>query len=129
MVTDRTLCGTIECDITGVSEAEAEGEMTISAGVLNTQGTIQLGALVWFADVIATCLVLGGEQPQEGADSIPEAVTFNAQFLTNRSEGVLTARARWIRRARRVSTVRTEVRDAEGQVLLDMTSTHVGVGR
>ncbi|WP_265502247.1 PaaI family thioesterase [Paracoccus beibuensis] len=126
-MTDRTLCGKIECDITGVSGTEAEGEMTIDAGMLSAQGTIQPGALVWFADMIATCLVLGGEQPQEGMDSVPEAITFNAQFLANRGGGVLTARARWIQRAKRMSTVRTEVRDAEGQILLDLTSTHAGV--
>ncbi|WP_410218975.1 PaaI family thioesterase [Paracoccus sp. (in: a-proteobacteria)] len=122
---ERSLNGQIEFDITGVSESEAEGEMTVTDGILNPFGTIHAGALVWFADVIATNLVLGGEQVQEGMDSFPVAVTLNAQLLRNCREGQLVARARWIKRGRRISTVRTEVRDAEGLLLLDLTSTHV----
>jgi 1,4-dihydroxy-2-naphthoyl-CoA hydrolase len=125
-MSDRTLNGQIEFDITGVSETEAEGEMTVTDGVLNPFGTIHAGALVWFADVVATNLVLGGEQPQEGMHNFPVAVTLNAQLLANRREGLLTATARWVRRGRRISIVRTEVCDAEGKVLLDLTSTHVG---
>ena len=125
-MTERTLSGKIDCDITGVSQTEVEGEMTVNDDILSAQGTIQPGALVWFADMIATCLVLGGEQPQEEVDSVPEAITINAQVLSNRGGGVLTARARWMRRARHVSTVRTQVRNAEGDILLDLTSTHIG---
>lgn len=122
---EHTLHGQIEMDITGVSDQEAQGEMTVTAGILNPFGTIHAGALVWFADVIATNLVLGGEQVEEGMDSFPVAMTLNAQLLGNRSDGQLFARARWVKRGRRVSTVRTEVRDAEGRVLLDLTSTHI----
>ncbi|MDN5567213.1 MAG: PaaI family thioesterase [Paracoccus sp. (in: a-proteobacteria)] len=122
---ERGLSGQIDFDITGVSEAEAEGEMQVTAGILNPFGTIHAGALVWFADVIATSLVLGGEQVQEGMDSFPVAVTLNGQLLANRRDGILTATARWVKRGRRLSTVRTEVRDHEGRLLLDLTSTHV----
>lgn len=122
---EHTLHGLIEMDITGVTDQEAQGEMTVTAGILNPFGTIHAGALVWFADVIATNLVLGGEQVEEGMESFPVAVTMNAQLLANRSDGQLVARARWLKRGRRVSTVRTDVRDAEGRVLLDLTSTHI----
>ncbi|MBM3603683.1 MAG: PaaI family thioesterase [Alphaproteobacteria bacterium] len=122
---ERTLHGQIEFDITGVSEHEAMGEMVVTPGVLNPFGTVHAGALVWFADVVATNLVLGGEQVEEGMNSFPVAVTLNAQLLANRRDGHLTAQARWVKRGRRISTVRTEVRDAEGRVLLDLTSTHM----
>nr|WP_111298620.1 PaaI family thioesterase [Paracoccus saliphilus] len=122
---EHTLHGQIEMDITGVSDQEAQGEMTVTRGILNPFGTIHAGALVWFADVIATNLVLGGEPVEEGMDSFPVAMTLNAQMLSNRSDGQLVARARWVKRGRRVSTVRTEVLDAEGRVLLDLTSTHI----
>lgn len=124
-MSERSLDGQISFDITGVSALEAKGEMTIAPGILNPFGTIHAGALIWFADVVATNLVLGGEAPSEGMDSFPVAVTLNAQLLTNRREGVLTATASWLRRGNRVSTVRTQVRDDADKVLLDLTSTHV----
>ncbi|WP_108501146.1 PaaI family thioesterase [Paracoccus indicus] len=122
---ERSLSGQIQFDIIGVSDTEAEGEMQVQPGILNPFGTIHAGALIWFADVIATNLVLGGEQIHEGMDSFPVAVTLNGQLLANRRDGVLTATARWVKRGRRLSTVRTEVRDQEDRLLLDLTSTHI----
>ncbi|MGM0585359.1 MAG: PaaI family thioesterase [Pseudomonadota bacterium] len=101
------------------------GEMEISPGCLNPFGTVHAGALVWFADVTATRLALGGEAVTEGMESFPVAVTLNAQLLSNRRDGVLTATARWVKKGRRVSTVRTLVEGPDGKVLLDLTSTHV----
>lgn len=121
----RALSGQIEFDILGVSDSEALGEMAIQPGVLNPFGSIHAGALIWFADVIATNLVLGGEQVTEGMDSFPVAVTLNAQLLANRRDGVVSASATWVRRGGRVSTVRTLVKDEEDKILLDLTSTHV----
>ena len=120
----KSLVGQIEFDILSVSDTEALGEMAIQPGIMNPFGTIHAGALVWFADVIATNLVVGEEQVTEGGDSMPVAVTLNAQVLSNRCEGVVTARAFWLRRGPRVSTVRTLVTDESDQVLLDLTSTH-----
>lgn len=117
--------GRIAFDMEAVEGDEARGVMEIGPGVLNPFGTVHAGALVWFADVCATRLALGGEAVTEGMPSFPVAVTLNAQLLANRREGPLTATARWVKRGRRVSTVRTLVEDAEGRVLLDLTSTHV----
>ena len=77
---DHSFAGQIEFEITGVNEQEATGEMTVTAGILNPFGTIHAGALVWFADVVATNLVLGGEQPQEGMDNFPVAITLIGWF-------------------------------------------------
>ena len=125
---ERSLSGQIQFDIIGVSDTEAEGEMQVQPGILNPFGTIHAGALIWFADVVATNLVLGDEQIREGMDSFPVAVTLNGQLLANRRDGVLTATARWVKRGRRLSTVRTEVRDQEDRLLLDLTSTHISAG-
>ncbi|RJE81474.1 PaaI family thioesterase [Paracoccus sp. JM45] len=121
---ERSLSGQIAFDITGVSEAEAEGEMQVDAGVVNPFGAIHAGALVWFADVVAANLVLGGEQIREGKDSFPVAITLNGQMLANRCTGPLTAVARWVQRGHPVATTRTEVRDQDGTLLLELTSTH-----
>ena len=39
--------------------------------------------------------------------------------------GRLVATAEWVRRGRRVSTVRTRVTDSGDKLLLDLTSTHI----
>jgi len=52
-------------------------------------------------------------------------VTLNAQLLGNRSAGELIAEARPVRRGKRLIVVRTEVKDADGALLLDVTTTHM----
>lgn len=122
---DRQLNGKIDFTIGAVTQDQALGEMPVQAGILNPFGTIHAGALVWFADVIATNLVLGGNPITEGMDSFPVAVTLNAQLLANCLDGQVTARAVWVKRGRRVSTVRTLVSGPDGKVLMDLTSTHI----
>ncbi len=117
--------GAIAFTIESVDESSATGLMPIQQEMLNPFGTVNAGALVWFADVIATTLVLGGAKASEGMESFPVAVTLNAQLLSNRNAGELTATAQWVKRGRRVSTVRTLVTDKDGKVLLDLTSTHI----
>lgn len=121
----RKVQGAIEFTIESVDENSATGLMPIQQAMLNPFGTVHAGALVWFADVIATTLVLGGAEASQGMESFPVAVTLNAQLLSNRNGGELLATAQWVKRGRRVSTVRTIVTDADGKVLLDLTSTHV----
>lgn len=122
---DRQLNGKIDFTIGAVTQDQALGEMPVQAGILNPFGTIHAGALVWFADVIATNLVLAGNPITEGMDSFPVAVTLNAQLLANCRDGQVTARAAWVKRGRRVSTVRTLVSGPDGKVLMDLTSTHI----
>ncbi|MGH1351522.1 MAG: PaaI family thioesterase [Methyloligellaceae bacterium] len=125
MTDKRNVQGAIEFTIETVNESSATGLMPIRQDMLNPYGTVHAGALIWFADVIATTLVLAGVEPSEGMESFPVAVTLNAQLLSNRNSGQLVATAQWVKRGRRVSTVRTLVADGDGKVLLDLTSTHV----
>ncbi|MFT4792662.1 MAG: hypothetical protein ACJAVR_000101 [Paracoccaceae bacterium] len=108
-----------------IDDTRATGTMPIGPGFLNPFGTVHAGALTWFADVVATSLALNGVDPTKGMESFPVAVTLNAQLLANRTEGVLTATSIWVKKGRRISTVRTEVADAGGKVLMELTSTHV----
>lgn len=101
-----------------------DGKMEIGATMRNPFGTVHAGALIWFADVVATRAAMTGTVIGPEGQRFPLAVTFNAQLLANRRDGVLQARARFIRRGRRIIVVRTEVVDEAGQLLLDLTSTH-----
>ena len=103
----------------------AAGQMQIQDGVLNPFGTVHAGALIWFADVVATTLVLEGREPVKGLQGFPLAINLNANLLGNRQSGTLSATSAYVKRGRRVSTVRTLVRCEQGKTLLELTSTHI----
>lgn len=106
----------------------AQGLMEIGSSVRNPFGTVHAGALIWFADVVATRAAMTGSTIGPEGQGFPLAVTLNAQLLTNRKDGALEAKARLVRKGRRIIVVRTEVSDEAGQVLLDLTSTHTPSG-
>lgn len=117
--------GSIRFDAKLVSPERAEGSMSINTGILNPFGTVHAGALIWFADVVATMLAFQGGQASEGATGFPLAINLNANLLSNAQSGELRAIARFVKRGRRVSTVRTTVETETGRGLIDVTTTHI----
>ncbi len=117
--------GDIAFEAIYVSHDEARGTMAVQPGVLNPYGTVHAGAMIWFADVVATTLALQGKTPAAGMQGFPLAITLSANLLANCREGHLHALAHFVKKGRRVSTVRTVVTSGEGKVLLDLTTTHV----
>lgn len=117
--------GTIAFTIDTTTAEEAVGTMQVTDGIRNPFGTVHAGALIWFADVVATTLCLQGARPQEGMQNFPLAINLTANLLSNCREGALQARARYVKKGRQVSTVRTTVATAEGKVLIDVTTTHI----
>jgi 1,4-dihydroxy-2-naphthoyl-CoA hydrolase len=103
----------------------ARGRMPIGDGMLNPFGTVHAGALLWFADVVATVCAIGDAAVGADGKGFPLAVTLNAQLLGNRRSGDLIAEARPVRRGKRLIVVRTEVKDEDGALLLDVTTTHM----
>ncbi|MEQ8696190.1 MAG: PaaI family thioesterase [Bauldia litoralis] len=101
------------------------GEMPVGPGVLNPFGTVHAGAILWFADVIATVMALQASELQPDGRGFPLALTLNANLLANQGDGVLRAEARFVRQGRRVSVVRTLVTGTDGRLLVDMTTTHM----
>lgn len=101
------------------------GEMPVGPGVLNPFGTVHAGAILWFADVIATVMALQASEIQPDGRGFPLALTLNANLLANQGDGVLRAEARFVRKGRRVSVVRTLVTGTDGRLLVDMTTTHM----
>lgn len=119
------LKGSIEFDVSFVAENEATGLMPIQDGIRNPFGTVHAGAMIWFADVVATTLALQGEHPTPGMKGFPLAITLNANMLSNSREGALHAKAIFVKKGRTVSTVRTTVSSDDGKTLLDLTTTHI----
>jgi uncharacterized protein (TIGR00369 family) len=128
MTPAEPVAGAIVFTITERSEELVVGAMPVRPGVLNPYGVVHAGALLWFADVCATSLALGGAETGPGKSGFPLAIDLHAAFLANQREGVLEARATFVKRGRRVSVVRTTVSGAGGRVLADVTTTHVPAG-
>lgn len=117
--------GEIAFTLDAATAEQATGRMPVAKGVLNPFGTVHAGALTWFADVVATHLVLQGVEATEGMASFPVATTLNVQLLGNVTGGEIAATARWVKKGRRISTVRTELRGPDGRLLYELTSSHV----
>jgi uncharacterized protein (TIGR00369 family) len=121
----RTYSQSLQFTLEERSAGLARGRMPIAEGMLNPFGTVHAGALLWFADVVATVCAIGDATVGPDGQGFPLAVTLNAQLLGNRRSGDLIAEARPIRRGKRLIVVRTEVKDADGALLLDVTTTHM----
>ena len=123
--TPQTYAGEIDFDVSLLSEHEAVGQMAVASGILNPFGTVHAGAMIWFADVVATTLALQGTTPRPGMTGFPLAINLSANLVANCRDGKLRATARFVRAGRRVSVIRTTVETDEGKLLLDLTSSHV----
>lgn len=106
-------------------DGTARGEMEVQPGILNPFGTVHAGAMIWFADVVATRLVLGDRDTRQGMAGFPLAVNLNANLLANTREGRLAASAEYVKQGRRLSVVRTRVIRPDGRVMIEMTTSHV----
>jgi uncharacterized protein (TIGR00369 family) len=117
--------GAIEFSIIEQTADRVVSEMPIHAGIKNPFGVVHAGAMLWLADVTATVLVMGLAQASEGMKGFPLAVTLNANFLGNQTDGTLKAVASFVRRGRTVSVVRTLVYGASERLIADVTTNHV----
>lgn len=117
--------GMIAFEATYISNEEATGIMPVQPGILNPFGSVHAGAMIWFADVVATTLALQGTKPSKEMSGFPLAINLSANLVSNCRDGELRASASFVKKGRRVSTVRTTVESDSGKVLLDLTTTHI----
>ena len=117
--------GSIEFSIVEHSDDRVASEMPIRAGVKNPFGVVHVGAILWLADVTATVLVMGSGQASEGMKGFPLAITLNANFIANQTDGLFTAVSSFVKRGHTVSIIRTLVYGADGKLMADVTTNHV----
>ena len=117
--------GEIEFTIDEVNDEYAIGRMPVKPGMLNPFGTIHAGAMLWLADVTATVLALGSETIAEGGKGFPLAINLYANMLSNQRDGEIRAEAGFVRKGKQVMVVRTKVTGNNGQVLAEVTTTHI----
>ena len=120
--------GTIDFTIQNQTADEVTAEMPITPGVLNPFGTVHAGATIWFADVTATTLALQGRDASAGMKGFPLAINLNANLAGNQSDGTFLAAARYVKRGRTVSIVRTTVTGRDGRLIADVTTSHLASG-
>ena len=99
--------------------------MPVGKGALNPFGTVQAGAMLWLADVTATVLAIGNAEIGEKGQGFPLAISLNANLLSNQRGGEILAEARFVRRGKRVTVVRTRVTGEDDRLLAEVTTTHV----
>jgi uncharacterized protein (TIGR00369 family) len=117
--------GNIEFTIEEQNEEVVIGQMPITPGICNPYGTVHAGAMIWFADVTATILAMGGAASPVDAQNFQLAIDLHTALISNQREGVLRAEARFVKKGRRVSVVRTAVTGENGRLLAEVTTTHI----
>lgn len=117
--------GKIEFDVVEQAPERVVSEMPIHPGVLNPYGVVNAGAILWFADVTASILVLGSSRPTEGMAGFPLAITLNANFISNQKEGKFKAVATFVKKGKKVNIVRTMVLGKNDRLIADVTTNHV----
>ena len=118
--------GSIEFSIIERADDRVVSEMPIRTGIKNPFGVVHVGAILWLADVTATVLVMGpAAQASEGMKGFPLAITLNANFIGNQTDGMFTAVSSFVKRGHTVSIVRTLVHGADGKLIADITTNHV----
>jgi 1,4-dihydroxy-2-naphthoyl-CoA hydrolase len=117
--------GSIEFTVTEQSPEMVVAEMPVQPGIKNPFGVVNAGAILWFADVTASVLLLGPGEAAEDMKGFPLAIALSANFLGNQRDGSFKAVASFVKRGRTVSVVRTMVYGAAERLIADVTTSHV----
>lgn len=117
--------GEIRFSLISKSTEEVVAEMPIEKGILNPFGVVNAGAIIWFADVTASVLLLESVNLEEGMKGFPLAININANLTGNASDGKFIAKSTYLKKGRTVSVVRTTVTNLEEKIIADVTTNHV----
>jgi uncharacterized protein (TIGR00369 family) len=117
--------GSIDFTLVERTQLRVVAEMPITAGIKNPFGVVHAGAMLWFADVAATSLVLGPGNPAEDMQGFPLAISLNANFLANQPDGALKAISTFVKKGKNISVVRTVVLGTEDRLVAEVTTSHV----
>ena len=117
--------GSIKFLIVEQTNDKVVGEMPVLTGIKNPYGVVHVGAILWFADVCATALVLGSPHAIKGQKGFPLAINLSGNFASNQSEGTFKAISSFVKRGKTVSIVRTTVFGEGDKLIADVTTNHV----
>jgi uncharacterized protein (TIGR00369 family) len=105
--------------------------MPFTSQLQQLTGVFHAGALLTLADTTATLAsmywssgILDGS-----AEQFPFTIQLSTNFLRNTNHGTVRAEATPMHRGRTTMVVQTRVSDADGRLLIVVTTTHLLVGR
>jgi acyl-coenzyme A thioesterase PaaI-like protein len=117
--------GEIKYTITEHSPEYVLAEMPVRAGILNPDGVVNPGALLWFADACATVLAYDKDELAPGTAGVVTGIGVNADIVGNQKDGVLKALSRFVKFGSELSTVRTIITGAEDLLIADVTTSYI----
>lgn len=92
---------------------------------LNPVGAIHGGTMLSLADNTATKMANRANSDGANAGRFMIGIDLHCTMLRNQTGGTIEAEARPVRVGARVTVIRTEVRGADGRVLMEVTTTHI----
>ncbi len=114
-----------------VSRDQVTAAMPFAEHLQQLTGVFHAGALLTLADTTATFASMYWDTGamEDTAERFPFTIQLSANFIRNTNHGTVTAVAVPVHRGRTTMVVETRVSDADGRVLMVVTTTHMFVGR
>jgi 1,4-dihydroxy-2-naphthoyl-CoA hydrolase len=112
-----------------VSNERAVAEMPFTESLQQLTGMFHAGALISLADTTATYACLYWTNGTLGGlgKSFPFTIQLSTNFIHNTGEGTIRAEAAPVHRGRTTIVVETRITDANGRLLIVVTTTHLVV--
>lgn len=117
--------GEIEYTITEHSAEHVLAEMPVRAGILNPDGVVNPGAMLWFADACATAIADDNYELAPGTAGVLTGISINAEIVGNQKDGVLRALSRFVKCGSELSVVRTIITGADEVLIADVTTSYI----
>ena len=114
-----------------VTSERAVAEMPFAPQLQQLTGVLHAGALLTLADTTATLASMywSSGTLDGSAAQFPFTIQLSTNFLRNTNHGTVRAEATPVHRGRTTMVVETRLSDAEGRLLIVVTTTHLFVER
>jgi uncharacterized protein (TIGR00369 family) len=117
--------GEIEYTITERSHEHVLAEMPVRAGILNPDGVVNPGAMMWFADACATALAHDKNEFSPGTAEVLTGIGINADIVGNQKDGVLKALSKFVKYGSEQSSVHTVITGTDEVLIANVTTSYI----
>lgn len=117
--------GEIEYTITEHSLNHVLAEMPVRAGILNPDGVVNPGAMMWFASACSTLLAYGDDVPANTAGGYLAGISINADIVRNQRDGMLRALSKFVKNGSELNTVHTIITGTDEMLIADITTRYI----
>lgn len=117
--------GEIEYTITEHSLDHVLAEMPVRAGILNPDGVVNPGAMLWFASACSTLLAYGDDVPAPTVEGFLTGISINADIVGNQRDGMLKALSKFVKNGGELNTVHTIITGTDEALIADVTTRYI----